>query len=146
MQDQVTRKESQAETLAYESNKAVRYTRTVGAKVEWVLLSLVEKEVWNFHARNHDKRQPFIRDQIIEAIRENPHGPSKRLQHILITGAWQQQFTSGFCPAYSVYVERILPLLSKVQMQTHIDFAKLVREYWGQDTVGKKYLWIHFDE
>ncbi|KAI2489145.1 hypothetical protein MHU86_25447 [Fragilaria crotonensis] len=74
MQDQVTRgKKSQAETLAYESTKAVRYTWTEEeAKAEWVLLSPAEKEVWNFHARNHDKRQPFIRDQIIKAIRKNP--------------------------------------------------------------------------
>jgi hypothetical protein len=74
MQDQVTRgKKSQAETLAYESTKAVRYTRTEEAKAgEWVLLSPAEKEVWNFHTQNHDERQPFIRDKIIEAIRKDP--------------------------------------------------------------------------
>ncbi|KAI2503723.1 hypothetical protein MHU86_10704 [Fragilaria crotonensis] len=140
MQDQVTRKES--------SIKAVRYTWTEEAKAEWVLLSPAEKEVWTFHARNHDERQPFIRDQIIEAIRKNPTRSFQKIaadiDHWCLATAIHQWLSSH--ASYSVYVERILPLLSKVQMQKHVDFAKLVREYWGQDTVGKKYLWIHFDE
>jgi hypothetical protein len=48
--------------------------------------------------------------------------------------------------SYSVYVERILPLLTKVQMQKHMDFAKLVQDHWGLETVVKKYLWVNFDE
>jgi hypothetical protein len=31
-------------------------------------------------------------------------------------------------------------------MQKHVDFAKLVQDHWGLDTVGKKYLWVNFDE
>ena len=31
-------------------------------------------------------------------------------------------------------------------MQKHVDFAKLVRDHWGLDTVGKKYIWVNFDE
>ena len=150
MQDQVARKESQAETLAYESTKTVTYTWTEEAKAEWVLLSLVEKEVWNFYERNHDERQPLIWDQIIEAIRKNSTRSFRKIAADV--DYWCSATTAIHLSSHSSYssvyyhVERILPLLSKVQMQKHVDFAKLVREHWGQDIVGKKYLWIHFDE
>jgi hypothetical protein len=121
-------------------------TWTEEAKTEWVLLIPVEKEVWNFHAQNHNKRQPLIRDQIIEAIRKNPTRSFQKIaadiDHWCSATAIHQWLLSH--ASYSIYVETILPLLSKVQMQKHVDFAKLVREYWGQDAVGKKYLWIHF--
>jgi hypothetical protein len=48
--------------------------------------------------------------------------------------------------SYSVYVERILPLLTRSQMQKHVDFARLVCNHWSLETVGKKYLWVNFDE
>jgi hypothetical protein len=94
------------------------------------------------------KRQPFIRDQIIEAIRENPTQSFQKIaadiDHWCSATEIHQWLLSH--ASYSVYVERMLPLLSKVQMQKHVDFAKQVRQCWGQDTVGKKYLWIHFDK
>jgi hypothetical protein len=33
-----------------------------------------------------------------------------------------------------------------MQMQKHAEFAKLVQDHWGLKTVGKKYLWVHFDK
>ena len=45
---------------------------------------------------------------------------------------------------YSLYTERIIPLLSKKQKSLHLDCAKRIRSNWGLG--GGKYLWIHSDE
>jgi hypothetical protein len=65
-------RKGEAETSAYESWKEKHHEWREEAKAEWVLLTDAKKEEWKFHAWNHDKRQPYIRDQIIEAIQNNP--------------------------------------------------------------------------
>ena len=45
---------------------------------------------------------------------------------------------------YKVYMERVIPLLSKAQRQKHLDCAKMIRSNWGLG--AGKYLWIHYDE
>ena len=133
MQNQVARRRDEAETLAYESAVAMTFTWTEEAKAEWVLLSPAEKEEWNFYARNHDERHQYICDHIVAAIRRNPTWSFQKIaadiDYWCSTSAihrWLSSHTS-----YSVYVERILPLLSKVQMQKHVGFAKVIQEYRG---------------
>jgi hypothetical protein len=108
----------------------------------------LEEALCEFHARNHDERQPYIRDQIIEAIRNNPTKSFGKIAADInhwCSATTIQKWLSSY-DSYSMYVERILPLLTKNQMQKHVDFAKLVRDHWGLKTVGKKYLWVNFDE
>ena len=141
-------RQGEAEPLAYESRKTTNYVWMEEAKAEWVLLGDAAREEWKFHARNHDERQPYIHDQIIEAIRNCPTKSFDKIaadiDHWCSATTIQTWLSSH--DSYSIYVERILPLLTKMQMQKHIDFAKLVRGHWGLDMVGKKYLWVNFDE
>ncbi|KAI2498747.1 hypothetical protein MHU86_15758 [Fragilaria crotonensis] len=145
---QVHVRHAEAEMLAYESRKAKNYEWTEEAKAEWVLLDASVKEEWIFHARNHDERQPYIRDQIIQAIQRSPTKSFDKIaadiDHWCSASTIHKWLSSH--DSYSVYVERILPLLTRIQMQKHIDFAKLIRDHWGLNTRGKKFLWVHFDE
>jgi hypothetical protein len=60
--------------LAYEQSvlTAKCYIWGEEAKGLWVCLDDNEKGVWEFKARNHDERQPLIRDQILDSLRRNP--------------------------------------------------------------------------
>jgi hypothetical protein len=54
--------------------------------------------------------------------------------------AWLASFKS-----YSVYVERVLPLLSIVQREKHVKFSKLLRS--NRNLPKAKCLWIiHYDK
>jgi hypothetical protein len=46
--------------------------------------------------------------------------------------------------SYSIYIERVLPLLSRVQWEKHRTFSKLLHFNWNLPKA--KYLWIHYDE
>jgi hypothetical protein len=46
--------------------------------------------------------------------------------------------------SYSVYIERVLPLLSIVRREKHVTFSKLLGSNWNLPKA--KYLWIHYDE
>ncbi len=72
IEKQVRDRQCEAETFAYESRKAKNHEWTEKAKIEWVLLGDAEKDKWMFHARNYNEGQPYIRDQIIEAIQNSP--------------------------------------------------------------------------
>jgi hypothetical protein len=72
IEKRVQDRQCKAETFAYELRKAKNHEWTEDAKVEWVLLGNAEKEEWKFHAWNHNERQPYIRDQFIEAIQNRP--------------------------------------------------------------------------
>jgi hypothetical protein len=52
---------------------------------------------------------------------------------------WLASFKS-----YSVYAERVLPLLSIVQQEKHVTFSKLLRSNWNLPKA--QYLWIHYNE
>jgi hypothetical protein len=54
-----------------------------------------------------------------------------------------QAWLASFKP-YSVYVERVLPLLSIVQREKHVKFSKLLQSNWNLPKA--KYFWIHCDE
>jgi pyruvate/2-oxoacid:ferredoxin oxidoreductase alpha subunit len=68
MEKQVENRQQEAETLAHEALKEKHHEFREEAKANRILLGEAQRKVWKFHSRNHDERQPYIRDQIIEAI------------------------------------------------------------------------------
>jgi hypothetical protein len=53
--------------------------------------------------------------------------------------SWLASFKS-----YSLYLERVIPLLSRLQREKHVMFSKLPRSNWNLPKA--KYLWIRYDE
>jgi hypothetical protein len=116
------------------------------AKGLWICLDEDERGVWEFKARNHDERQPQIRDQILDSLRRNPTKPLEKVAadigHWCSFGAIFRWLTTHL--KISMYVQRILPLLSSAQMHKHLAFARHLIGHWGLPR--RKYLWIHYDE
>jgi hypothetical protein len=115
------------------------------AKGLWVCLSDADKGVWEFKARSHLERQPHIRGQILDSLRKNPTKSFERvaadIDYWCSHSAISRWLTSH---GMSLYTQRILPLLSKAQMQKHLDFSRHLLSHWGLPI--RKYLWIHYDE
>jgi len=103
------------------------------AKAEWALLSEAEQQYWESHSRSQIERQPFIADNIIEAMQTNP---AKSYEQIAADiGHWcsdstiQKWISSKL--GYATYAQRTLPLLTKAQMEKHVAFSKRVCNNWG---------------
>jgi hypothetical protein len=97
-------------------------------------------------AREHDNQQPLIADRVIKSLQTNAFKSYRAVssdigEWCLATTiqAWLVSFKS-----YSVYVKRVLPLLSIVQREKHVTFSKLLRSHWNLPEA--KYLWINYNE
>jgi hypothetical protein len=116
------------------------------AKGLWICLGDGKRGIWEFKARNHDERQPQIRDQILDSLRRNPTKSFEKVAadigYWCSCGAIFRWLTSYM--KISMYVQRILPLLSSAQMYKHLAFARHLIGHWGLPR--RKYLWIHYDE
>ena len=130
------------EELAFDNKDAKNSKWRNSALAAWNDLSKNDKEVWEKCARDHDAEQPYINDHIIEAIHTNPTKSFECIAEDI--GNWCSasaihRWLSNY-DLYSVYVERILPLLTARQMEKHSEFAKLVHKHWGLQTAGKNSL------
>jgi hypothetical protein len=107
---------------------------------------MAQREVWAMKEREHDNQQPVIAERVIQSLQTNA---SKSFGAVCLDiGEWCyattiQAWLASF-KSYSVYVERVLPLLSIVQQEKHVTFSKLLRSNWNLPKA--KYLWIHYDE
>lgn len=114
-------------------------------KAEWALLGDSDRAYWESQARTKIARQPYIRDNIIEAMRANP---SKSFQSISEDiGHWCSASTIHkwfYSHGYCMYVQRALPLLTEAQKKKHIDFSKHLLNFWGLPR--QKFLLVHYDE
>jgi hypothetical protein len=112
----------------------------------WRYSTKAQREVWDMKAREHENQQPLIAERVIQSLQTNA---SKSYGAVsLDIGEWCsastiQVWLASF-KSYSIYVERVLPLLSIVQREKHVTFSKLLRSNWNLPKA--KYLWIHYDE
>jgi hypothetical protein len=127
------------------SNHQVKEWKARAARA-WKYSTKAQKEVWDMKAREHDNQQPLIVEIVIQSLQTNA---SKSYGTVsLYIGEWCsattiQAWLASFKP-YSVYVERVLPLLSIVQREKHVKFSKLLQSNWNLPKA--KYFWIHCDE
>ena len=112
----------------------------------WKYSTRAQHYVWDMRAREHDNQQPLIAQRIIQSL---PLNASKLYGSVALDiGEWCcaktiQSWLAAF-KSYSIYVERVLPLLSRVQWDKHVTFSKLLRSNWNLPEA--KYLWIHYGE
>lgn len=144
--DHMARSRSEVEILAFDNLEDIKENWRADAKVAWLLLSESEREIWTMKAREKIERQPVIRDQIVVSLQKNP---SKSLEKVAQDiGNWcSKAAISRWLQSkedYDMYVERLLPLLTKEQMKKHLDFAVHLQNNWGHPR--GKYLIIHYDE
>jgi hypothetical protein len=146
VQDYVRQKSKANNQYAYEDTRAMEKSWREEAKARWSRMSEVKKRVWYKEQRDHDERQPLVRDQIIESLQANGAKSYRAVAEDI--GYWccastiQKWLSSQ--DTYCKYVQRNLPLLSSRQMDKHVVFAKLILNNWNLPRGW--YLWMHFDE
>lgn len=147
----IRERSEQDEVFAYDSGSAERINfYREEAKAEWVGITHREPEVvayWEMQVRSKLERQPFIRDQIIESLRENPAKSfdkvSEDIGHWCSSTTIQRWISSH--SGYATYAERALPLLSTAQKAKHVQFSKHLLNNWGLPR-DQKILWVNYDE
>jgi hypothetical protein len=98
-------------------------------------------------AREHDERQPYIKQDILDALILGHSCHSYRALSKLMNN-WcspcciQKWLTSH--PTYYIYAKNIKPGLSEPNKIKQVLFSKHVRNRWGLPP--GKFLWIHSDE
>jgi hypothetical protein len=98
-------------------------------------------------ASEHDARQPFIEDDLIEATKQYNCVTYRQLsghinhwcQHCCIE-AWLKSHDT-----YSLYAKNIKPGLSAENQLKQVAFSRRVKQRWGL-LPGTKILWIHCNE
>ena len=100
-------------------------------------------------ARQHDERQPFIQDEIMDALIHSNNCTSYRAL---------SKHTNGWCspatievwlkshPTYNIYAKNIKPGLTAQNRLKQVAFSKHVHNRWGISIETRKILWIHSDE
>jgi hypothetical protein len=94
------------------TNDQVREWKARAARA-WKYSTMTQREVWDMKAREHDNQQPLIAERVIQSFQTNA---SKSYGAVsLDIGEWCsastiQVWVASF-KSYSIYVERVLPLL-----------------------------------
>lgn len=145
--DRIRQRKEEEEVYAFDNSKENRkYVFREQAKAEWALLPLPDRQYWESRSRSQIERQPFIADNIIEAMRANPAKSyaqiSADIGHWCCAATIQKWISSKL--GCATYAQRTLPLLTTAQMEKHVAFAKRLRNNWGLPP--QKILWIHYDE
>jgi hypothetical protein len=113
-------------------NEQVREWKMPAARA-WKYATKAQREVLDMKAREHDNQQPLIVERVIQSLQTNASKSCGAVS--LDIGEWCsattiQAWLASF-KSYSVYVERVLPLLSIVQREKHVTFSKLLRSSWN---------------
>mmetsp|Transcript_26045 Transcript_26045/g.26462 ORF Transcript_26045/g.26462 Transcript_26045/m.26462 type:complete len:396 (-) Transcript_26045:7-1194(-) len=104
-----------------------------------------QKEVMEVMSRKMLTRQPYMKDLIIDTLRNNPSMSYDNLaKEINYCSAKAIQTWMASHAGYKLYTERTLPLLSSIQMKRHVTFAQRLQNNWY--LTRQKILWIHYDE
>ena len=119
-------------------------------------LDLNLRDIWNLKRREHLAQQPFIKDMIVDSLFRKPQQSWRGIEGDI--NSWCSHMTiERFCKSFDTfgyYKERIIPLLSPLHKEKHLEFAKFVYERnWdllddnGKLPCGKNgILLIHYDE
>ena len=108
-------------------------------------MSTEQKELMEVKRREMLARQPYMKDLIIDTLRNNPSMSYSNLAkeiNYCCTKTIQNWMASH--AGYKMYTERTLPLLSSIQIKRHVTFAQRLQNNWYLP--GQKILWIHYDE
>ena len=105
-----------------------------------------EKNWWEYERSIHLNRQPYIKEDIINAMSKNPQSLWCNLEKQI--GFWYCKTTirkwDNFKKGYKTYNEQIIPLLNLSPRRKLLDFSKHYVKNWG---LGPgKYLLINYDE
>ena len=92
----------------------------------------------------HDARQPFILEELVEAIKSYNCVTYRQLvnnwcQHSCIMN-WLRSHET-----YSLYAKNIKPGLTPENQLKQVAFSRRMQQRWGLEP-GTKILWIHCDE
>jgi hypothetical protein len=106
-----------------------------------------ELSVYARMERQHDNRQPFIKDELIEAIKAYNCVSYRQLsvhinnwcQHTCIA-RWLNSYDT-----YALYAKNIKPGLTAENQMKQVAFSRHVQGRWGLEP-DTKILWIHCDE
>ena len=99
-------------------------------------------------AREHDERQPYVQDDLLDALHRN-NCTSYRALSMHVNG-WCAPSTIEHWfkahPTYLVYAKNIKPGLTEQNRAKQVVFSKHVHNRWGLPATTTKILWIHSDE
>ena len=118
-----------------------------GRKFDENLLTNDERAYYERLAREHDDRQPYVQQDILDAL-INGHSChsyralSKQINNWCSPWTIHKWLTSH--PSYYIYSKNIKPGLSEPNKVKQVEFSKHVRNRWGLPP--GKFLWIHSDE
>ena len=103
------------------------------SNTRWKKLPTCTKEKWEAVAREHDNRQPTIKDAIIDSLQRNAHKSFEQVENDI--GGWCsrstiQRWLSSYA-SFQYYTERIIPLLTKQQQAKHVQWSMRFRNHWG---------------
>jgi hypothetical protein len=133
-------------SLDLQSTKAGYAERYALALVQYDHLTTGMKDRWEMEARSHDEQQPMIQSRITDMLKDNPKISWESLE--LAIDRWCCASTirrwAISHPTFKTYCERVVPLLSDRQKQSHLTFAGHFRNNWGLG--AGKYLLIMYDE
>jgi hypothetical protein len=110
------------------SNHQVKEWKERAARA-WKYSTKAQKEVWDMKGREHGSQQPLIAESVVQSLQTNA---SKSFGAVLLDiGEWCLATTSiqawpASFKSYSIYVERVLPLLLIVQREKHVKVSKLL--------------------
>ncbi len=119
-----------------------------GQRFEANVLTPEEISYYARLAREHDERQPYIKQDILDALILGHSCHSYRALSKLINNYWcspcciQKWLASH--PSYYIYAKNIKPGLSEPNKIKQVLFSKHVRNRWGLPP--GKFLWMHSDE
>ncbi len=106
-----------------------------------ILISHFEQAKYSRMAREHDARQPFIQEELVEALTKNVCTSYRQLaKHI---NGWCAQATietwlKGH-PTYHLYAKNVKPGLTEDNRAKQVAFSRRVHNLWGigQTTANK---------
>ncbi len=119
---------------------------------EQILISHFEQAKFLRMAREHDARQPFIQEELVEALKNNVCTSYRQLaKHI---NSWCAQSTIETWlkshPSYHLYAKNIKPGLTEDKnraKQVAFAFSRRVHNLWGLDRQqNTKILWVMCDK
>ena len=100
-------------------------------------------------AREHDGRQPFIQEELLDALKHNVCTSYRQLaKHIngWCTSATIETWLKSH-PTYHLYAKNIKPGLTEDNRAKQVAFSRRVHNLWGLDREeNKKILWVMCDE
>ena len=136
----------QASTNLEGIDRGTYHARVKAARNEYSTFNQKQTQTWEAYRREHLRKQPIIKEALLDALRNNNSISYTRLEakidHWCSAGTIRRWVQSR--EGFRLYMERVIPLLSAEQKRKHLCFATRFRSNWGLG--GGKFLLVHYDE